>query len=100
MQFPRALFKQAGLNPIDIASLFGVSRVTGWRWLTGVDRHGRPTDEGGGVHLFLRDRVTKVAAQVQGAVNAGVLPDPSIQAMEPEARATKIKRILKQYRMK
>lgn len=100
MQFPRSLFKQAGLNPTDIANLFGVSRVTGWRWLSGTDRHGRTTEQGVGVNIFLRDRVKATAALVQGAVDAGVLPDPKIQALEPESRAAKIKRILKQYRTK
>ena len=56
MHFPHKLFKTAGLNSTDVANLCDVSRITGYRWLQGVNRNGT---EGVGVNLFLRDRVTK-----------------------------------------
>lgn len=100
MQFPHALFKQAGLNPTDVANLFGVSRITGWRWMSAVDRSNNHTEQGAGVNIFLRDRVAQVAAQVQGAVDAGTLPDEAIRMLDPDRRAAKLKSILKQYRTK
>lgn len=99
MQFPHTLFKQAGLNPTDVAKLIGVSNVTGWRWLRGVGRNGE-VGQGVGVNIFLRKHVAQAATQVKSAVDAGALPDPSIQGLAPDARAAEIKRILKQYRTK
>lgn len=95
MLFPHLLFRQAGLNPADVANLCKVSRITGWRWLKGSSRQGTP---GAGVNLFLRDRVARVAANVTAAVEAGALPDEQLDLLAPPARAAKIKSILKQHR--
>lgn len=96
MQFPHLLFKQAGLNPTDIANLVGVSRITGWRWLQGVNRRGLP---GGSVNIFLKDRVAKLVPPIQLAVEAGALPDQTIACLPPEKRAVKLKSIIRQYRI-
>lgn len=97
MQFPHKLFKQAGLNSTDVANLCGVSRITGYRWLLGVGRNGAP---GVGVNIFLEDRVNKVTAPIAAAVAAGVLPDAELSKLAPTKRATRIKSIIHQFRVK
>lgn len=97
MHFPHQLFKTAGLNSTDIANLCGVSRITGYRWLQGTSRNGT---EGVGVNIFLRDRVTKIAAPVAAAVDAGALPDEALAKLPPEKRASRIKTILNKHRTK
>lgn len=97
MQFPHALCKQAGLNTADVATLCDVSRVTGYRWLKGTDRAGH---DGVGVNVFLRDRVTKLAGSLQAAVDAGVLPSEEIAKLPPKKRATKLRSIINQYRVR
>lgn len=91
MLFPHALFKKAGLTPSDVSTLCDVSRVTGWRWMTG----GRDGGSGAGVNIFLRDRVQKVADEVRRALEAGALPDVELIGMPPAARAERIKNILR-----
>lgn len=93
MQFPHALFKQAGLTPSDVAALCEVSRVTGWRWMRGADDG---TDVG--VNIFLHDRVSRVAANVEAALEAQTLPDVSLVNLPPTDRMSKIKSILRQNR--
>lgn len=97
MQFPHQLFKNAGLNSTDVAYLCGVSRITGFRWLKGADRHG---NDGVGVNIFLQDRVAKLTAQVQAAVDAGALPDTEITTMPPNTRVKKIRSVINQFRTK
>lgn len=97
MHFPHKLFKTAGLNSTDVANLCDVSRITGYRWLQGVNRNGT---EGVGVNLFLRDRVTKLTAPLQSAIDAGALPDPVVAKLSPQKRAAKIRAIINQYRAK
>lgn len=97
MLFPHELFTAAGLNPSDVANLFGVSRTTGFRWLSGVSRNGTP---GVGVNIFLRDRVARVATQVESAVQAGDLPNAEIRQLPPAQRAPRIKAILNNHRTK
>lgn len=92
MQFPSDLFKAAGLNSTDVAELCGVSRVTGYRWLSGVSRQGT---KGVGVNVFLQDRVAKIAGAVHKAVDARVLPNPAVTQMPPEKRVAKLRSILK-----
>lgn len=93
MQFPHALYKQAGLTPSDVADLCDVSRVTGWRWMRG-------DDDGAdvGVNIFLRDRVAKVTDNVKQALDAGALPDVALVNLPPRERVSKIKTILRQNR--
>ena len=93
MQFPRALFKQAGLTPADVAALCEVSRVTGWRWMRGAEDG---TDVG--VNLFLRDRVSRVVENVQAALDAGALPDVILVNLPPADRLAKLDTILRQNR--
>lgn len=95
MKFPHQLFKRAGLNSTDIALLFDVSRVTGARWLSGVDRNGNP---GVGVNLFLQTQVKKVEAALRLAVDRGVLPSDELRALPPKKRLTKLRTILKNNR--
>jgi hypothetical protein len=97
MQFPHQLFKSAGLNSTDIAHLVDVSRITGYRWLQGVDRKGA---EGVGVNVFLRDRVAKLITHLEAAVQAGALPDAEVAKLTPKKRAAKLRAILNQYRSK
>lgn len=97
MQFPHQLFKAAGLNTTDVASLCGVSRITGFRWLKGTDRQGNP---GVGVNIFLQDRVNKLTAQVQAALDAGALPNDEIIALPPDKRTKKIRSVINQFRTK
>lgn len=94
MLFPHLLFRQAGLNPTDVAGLCRVSRISGYRWLLGVDRRGQP---GVGVNIFLQDRVERVAVPLALAVKAGVLPDPSIAKLTPAKRLVKLRGILRQF---
>lgn len=89
MQFPHQLFQKAGFKSADVGALYGVSRVTGHRWLKGAC-----------VNIFLQDRVTKLIAPVTAAVAAGALPDPAIAQLPPKKRVAKIKSILNQHRMK
>lgn len=98
MQFPHQLFKSAGLNSTDIAHLLDVSRITGYRWLQGVDR--RTGTEGVGVNVFLRDRVTKLVTPIEAAVQAGALPDEGVAKLAPKKRAAKLRAIINQYRSK
>lgn len=97
MIFPHTLFRQAGLNTTDIAAIFGVSRVTAARWLSGVNRSGAP---GAGVNVLLEDRVTRGVQLVQAAVNSGALPDSAISALPPAKRRPRIRSILHQHRAK
>jgi hypothetical protein len=94
MQFPHSLFKQAGLNAADVASLCEVSRVTGHRWLKGVGRNGKPV----GVNVFLRDRVTKLTARIERAVQAGALPCVTISDLPPAKRAAKLRSVTNKFR--
>ena len=94
MQFPHQLFKDAGLNPTDVANLCEVSRITGYRWLRGVNRQGRAV----GVNIFLRSRVRRLVGPLQAALDDGALPNEAIKKLPPKARATKLKAILKLYR--
>ena len=91
MKFPHQLFRKAGLNSTDVALLFGVSRVTGARWLSGVDRNGNP---GVGVNLFLRKEVAKVAGAIQAAVEAKLLPSEDVSKLPPGKRQRALKRII------
>lgn len=93
MQFPHALFKQAGLTPSDVAALCEVSRVTGWRWMRGAE-----DGTNVGVNIFLHDRVGRVVANVQSALDAGALPEVSLVNLPPADRLAKIKTILRQNR--
>jgi hypothetical protein len=95
MKFPHQLFKRAGLNSTDIANLFGVSRVTGARWLSGVDRAGNP---GVGVNKFLEREVTRIHAALAKAVAAGRLPSEEVSSLPPKRRLAKLRSILKQSR--
>lgn len=95
MKFPHELFRAAGLNSTDIANLFGVSRVTGARWLSGVDRNGQP---GVGVNLFLQSKVKKVEAALSAAVEAGTLPDASFAKLSPKKRLSHLRSTLKSSR--
>lgn len=95
MQFPHTLFKDAGLAAADVAALFGVSRVTGHRWLKGSDRNG---NDSVGVNVFLRDRVAKLVPSVEHAVRAGALPAPHLAALPPAKRVKEVRSILKMYR--
>lgn len=94
MNFPHELFLKAGLNSTDVANVFDVSRITGYRWLRGVSRSGSP---GVGVNIFLRDRVARVAAQVESAIEAGDLPDAELKQRPPHERAERIKSILAKH---
>lgn len=96
MQFPHQLFKTAGLNSTDVANLCGVSRITGYRWLQGINR--KNGTEGVGVNLFLRDRVTDLAAPLKEAVADGALPDPVAAKLSPPKRAEYLRTIINQYR--
>lgn len=87
MQFPHQIYKRAGLNSTDLANLFGVSRITGYRWLLGVNRRGEP---GVGVHVFLRKKVAEVTSKVNAALEAGLLPNHEIRKLPPEVRADKL----------
>lgn len=91
MKFPHALFKRAGLNSTDVANLFGVSRVTGFRWLAGVDRNGNP---GVGVNSFLEEKVRRVEKSVRLACDRAVLPDPDLAKLSPKKRAAQLKKII------
>lgn len=95
MHFPHSLFKSAGLNSTDVAYLFGVSRVTGYRWLQETGRNGAP---GVGVNVFLQRSVVKVVPALTRAVESGALPDAALARLPPKKRATKIKSIISQYR--
>lgn len=95
MKFPHALFKRAGFNSTDVAAIFGVSRVTGARWLSGVDRNGNP---GVGVNVFLQDRVERIAAAVEAAVAGKNLPDPTLAKLPPEQRVKKLKTLIRQFK--
>lgn len=97
MQFPHLLFRQAGLNPTDVANLCNVSRITGYRWLLGVNRRGLP---GVGVNIFLQDRVAKLVPALQQAVESGALPNAEIAKLPPAKRASKLKSIIHQHRAK
>lgn len=97
MHFPHELYKSAGLNSTDIANLFGVSRITGYRWLKGTDRNGA---EGVGVNIFLRPSVTKVSRHLESAVAAGALPDQNLTKLPPTKRAAKLKSIINKHRPK
>lgn len=94
MLFPHVLFKKAGLTPSDVSALCGVSRVTGWRWMSGGE-----DGAGAGVNIFLRDRVQKVADEIRHALEAGALPDVDLIGMPPGARAERIKTILRNARV-
>lgn len=91
MKFPHALFKRAGLNSTDIAALCGVSRVTGSRWLSGVDRNGNP---GVGVNVFLQDKVQRTARAVELSMNRGDLPDVVLAKLPPAKRIRALRKIL------
>jgi hypothetical protein len=91
MKFPHALFKRAGLNSTDVANLFGVSRVTGARWLSGVDRNG---NAGVGVNKFLETKVAKVANAIMMAVDLHALPSDELAKLPPEKRARALNRIV------
>lgn len=93
MQFPRELFKRAGLTPSDVAALCEVSRVTGWRWMRG-------SEDGSdvGVNIFLHDRVGRVVENVESTLAGGALPDVSLVNTPPADRLVKIKAILRQNR--
>ena len=91
MKFNSALYKTAGFNSTDVANLFGVSRVTGYRWLKGTSRAGAA---GVGVNIFLQDRVAATTASLARAVDKGLLPDAAVAALPPGERATKITAIL------
>lgn len=95
MHFPHELFKKAGLNSTDVANLFCVSRITGYRWLKGTDRNGA---EGVGVNIFLRPAVTKIARRLEAAVTAGALPNEALAKLPPTKRAAKIKSIIVKHR--
>ena len=97
MQFPHLLFRRAGLTPTDIAHLCNVSRITGYRWLQGVNRRGMP---GVGVNIFLQDRVARLVPPLELAIEAGALPDEEIAKLPPVKRARKLKSIISQYRAK
>jgi hypothetical protein len=90
MKFPHQLYKRAGLNSTDIANLFGVSRVTGARWLSGVDRNG---NNGVGVNIFLQDKVERVTAAVRQALDGKELPLEA-KVAKPDQRAAKLRSIL------
>ena len=92
MQFPYALFRQAGLTPSDVAALCDVSRVTGWRWMRGDDDGAEV-----GVNIFLQERVARATACVRKAVEAGVLPDMELIALPTAKRVDKLKDILRPY---
>lgn len=94
MLFPHELFLKAGLNSTDVANVFDVSRITGYRWLRGISRSGAP---GVGVNIFLRDRVARVASQIKSAVVAGDLPDAELKQLPPSQRAERIKSILAKH---
>lgn len=94
MKFPSDLYLQAGLNSTDLANIFGVSRITGYRWLRGVSRSGK---SGVGVNIFLQDLVKKTTAQVQSAVDAGDLPHGGINALPPARREPLIRAILNKH---
>ena len=94
MLFPHTLFKKAGLTPSDVSALCEVSRVTGWRWMSGGE-----DGAGVGVNIFLRDRVKKAADEVRHALEFGALPDVNLIGMPPAARADRIKAILRNARL-
>lgn len=93
MQFPHALFKQAGLTPSDVATLCDVSRVTGWRWMRG-NQDGAAV----GVNIFLRDRVQRVTDRVSRALEDGALPDVSLMSLPPGQRVARLETLLNRYR--
>lgn len=96
MQFPSQLFKDAGLTATDIGNLCGVSRITGFRWLQGINR--KTGQEGVGVNVLLRERVAKVTEGVRAAVDAGALPNTEIAKLPPKKRASQIRAIINQHR--
>jgi hypothetical protein len=96
MKFPHALFRRAGLNSTDVAALCGVSRVTGSRWMSGVDRNG---NTGVGVNLFLQTKVTVVAKALKLACDRGVLPDVELAKLPPTKREAKLKKIIRDNRV-
>lgn len=98
MHFPSQLFKSAGLNSTDVANLVNVSRITGYRWLQGVNRS--TGTDGVGVNVFLQDRVTRLVAPLTEAVALGVLPDPEVSKLTPKKRAARLRAIINQYRSK
>lgn len=95
MHFPHTIFQSAGLNSTDVANLFGVSRITGYRWLLGTSRSG---NAGVGVNIFLRDKVNKMAPLVKRAVDAGALPNPDVMQLPPTKRAAKLRSIINAHR--
>ena len=92
MQFPHTLFKAAGLNSTDVALLFGVSRVTGYRWLSGTDRHG---GDGVGINIFLQERVAKMVPIIERAIESGTLPNHEMIKLPPSERFATLKSVLK-----
>lgn len=94
MKFPHKLFAQAGLNSTDVSDLVGVSRITGYRWMLGVDRNGV---KGVGVHALLRDRLAPIIASVQAAVDAGVLPDEHIKSLPPAVRLIEYQSVIDKF---
>lgn len=91
MKFRSDLYKSAGLNSTDIANLFGVSRVTGYRWLKGTDRAG---DSGVGVNIFLQERVAAMDTAVERALKQKRLPDAEMATLAPDERAARLNDIL------
>lgn len=85
------------MKPADVARLFDVSRVTGYRWMLGTSRSGAP---GAGVNTFLQAKVVKVSAQVEAALAAGALPNDDAMQLPPAKRATKLRSIINQHRVK
>lgn len=96
MKFPHALFRRAGLNSTDVAALCGVSRVTGARWLSGVDRNGNP---GVGVNLFLQEKVRRVARGVRLALDRAMLPNHELAKLPPKKREARLKKIVRDNRV-
>lgn len=96
MKFPSDLYLQAGLNSTDLANIYGVSRITGYRWLRGTSRSNTP---GVGVNIFLQDLVEETTAQVQAAIDAGDLPNYAIAILPPARREPLYKAILNKYKV-
>lgn len=97
MHFPYQLFENAGLSASDVARLFGVSRVTGYRWLQATDRKG---NRGVGVNIFLQPRVSRGIEELRRALAAGDFPDEGLRRLTPVKRNLRIKSILRKHRAK
>lgn len=85
---PTAKFKplaRTGLTQAEMATIFGVSRVTMNNWLCG---RGNP-------HPLLRDRVTKRLKAIKAALAAGHLP--ITDDLTPKNKMLRVAAVLKQH---